>query len=113
MRKWLKGSMGTGAVSAVLSAPVLAGVVAIVWQFPIVMVGTEGRSLGAMFGAIISMGIFMTLFSFFGGALLVAFLGAVAGYCVNRGPRKAQLLAGAVVGAIAAVAVAAFDALFV
>ena len=113
MRVSLKQGIGTGAVAAVLSAPVASGLIALAWQFPIVMVGTEGRSLGALLGATLSMAIFMTLFSFFGGVIAIAALGGAAGYVVRDRPGRVHAVDGVLVGVLAAIVVAAFDAIFI
>ncbi|MEU5843859.1 hypothetical protein [Rhodococcus sp. NPDC047139] len=99
-------SMRTSAIVAVLSGPVAAGVTASVWQFPVVMVGNTGGTLGAVFGAIFSMFVFMTIFSFLGGAVAVALVGAGAGYLVRGRSVKAHALAGLAGGALAALVVA-------
>ena len=113
MRMSLKQGIGTGAVAAVLTAPMASGLIALAWQFPIVMAGTEGHSLGALLGATISMALFMTLFSFFGGVVAIAALGGAAGYVVRDRPGRVHAIAGVFVGILAALGVAAFDASFI
>lgn len=109
MRPDTKRSLWTGAGVAVFSAPIAAGLTALVWQFPIAVAGTDGRSLGAAFGASFSMVLFMTLFSIFGGVLAIGAVGAGAGYLVRHRPPRAAQIVGVAVGIASAVVVAVAD----
>lgn len=106
-----KRSLREGACSAVLSAPVAAGLTALVWQFPIAVAGTAGHSIGAALSASITMVAFMTLFSIFGGVLAIGIVGAGAGYLARRVGSKAPQIAGIAVGCASAVVVAVADVL--
>lgn len=97
-----------GAGWAVLSAPAAAGLTALVWQFPLVLAGTEG-GFGAVPGAIISMVLFMTLFSFFAGMAAIGAVGAGAGYFVRERSAVAAAISGVAVGVVAALIVAVAD----
>lgn len=103
-------NMLIGAGTAVLSAPVAAGLTALVWQFPIAVAGTAGGDPGAALAAILTMTMFMTLFSVGGGAVAVGLVGAVAGFLVRRGAASAAVVAGVAVGILAALVVAVADA---
>lgn len=98
--------MGNAAVVAVLAAPVAAGLTALVWQFPIIMAGNSGGDLGSVIGAVFSMIVMMTIFSFFGGTLAIALAGAGAGYLVRRESLRSHVVAGVAVGVVAALVVA-------
>ncbi len=89
-----------------LSAPVAAGLTALVWQFPIAVAGSGGRSVGAAYAATLTMIAFMTLFSVFGGVLAVGLVGAGAGFVVRGRSAKVEALAGITVGILAALVVA-------
>jgi len=104
-----KRSLWEGARFAVFSAPVAAGLTALVWQFPIAVAGTDGHSVGAAIGASITMVAFMTLFSIFGGVLAIGSVGAGAGYLVRHLRPRAPQLAGIAVGCASAVVVAVAD----
>lgn len=106
-----KRSLWEGACFAVLSAPVAAGLTALVWQFPIVMVGTDGHSVGAAVAASATMVVFMTLFSIFGGVLAVGLVGAGAGYLVRHLRPGAPKIAGIAVGSASALVVAVANAI--
>lgn len=98
-----------GAGCAVLAAPVAAGLTALVWQFPIAVAGTDGRSVGAAFAAVITMVAFMTLFSVFGGIVAIGLVGAGAGFLARARPPHVAALAGIAVGLLAALIVAIAD----
>lgn len=102
-------SLWEGARFAVCSAPVAAGLTALVWQFPIAVAGTAGHSLGAAVGASITMAAFMTLFSIFGGVLAIGSVGAGAGYLVRHLRPRAPQIDGIAVGCASAVVVAVGD----
>ena len=108
-----ESSMTSTAITAVIAAPLAAGIVAALWQFPIVLGGTMGQSLGAAIGAVMSMALFMTQFSFFGGTVAIAAVGAAVGFLARDYPRNTHRYLGAAVGTAAALIVASFDALFV
>ena len=99
--------------TALVSAPVGAGLVALVWQFPVMIAGRSGGDVGAAIAAAITMVMFMTVFSIFAGALGVAAAGAGVGYLVRRRPMWAALIGGVVVGIVAAVTVSGVDAILV
>lgn len=98
-----------GAGCAVLSAPAAAGLIALVWQFPIAIAGTGGRSVRAAYAATLTMIMFMTLFSVFGGALAIGAVGAGAGYLVRERSAVGAAIAGIAVGVLAALIVAVAD----
>lgn len=110
MRTATESGTTTTAITAVLSAPLAAGVVAALWQFPLVIAGTMGHSLGAALSAVLSMALFMTLFSFFGGTLAIVAVGAGAGFLARNYPTSTHRLIGVTVGTVAATVVAVFDA---
>ncbi|GAA1731156.1 hypothetical protein GCM10009832_11330 [Dietzia kunjamensis subsp. schimae] len=97
-----------GAGWAVLSAPAAAGLTALVWQFPLVLAGTGG-GFEAVPGAIISMALFMTLFSFLAGAAAIGAVGAGAGYLVRERSAVGAAIAGIAVGVLSALIVAVAD----
>lgn len=98
-----------GAGCAVLSAPAAAGLTALVWQFPIAIAGTGGRSVGAAYAATLTMIMFMTLFSVFGGALAIGVVGAGVGFLARARPTLVAAMAGIAVGVLAALIVAVAD----
>lgn len=104
-----KRSLWEGACFAVLSAPVAAGLTALVWQFPIAIAGTAGHSVGAAIAASVTMVAFMTLFSIFGGVLAIGLVGAGAGYLVRHLRPRAPQTAGIAVGCASALVVAVAD----
>ena len=59
---------------------------ALVWKFPIIMVGISGGTVGDAIAAAFSMFVFMTLFSFFIGIAVIGLAGVGAGILVRRGP---------------------------
>jgi len=109
MQPATKRSLWEGAASAVLSAPVAAGLTALVWQFPIAIAGTAGHSVGAAIAASVTMVAFMTLFSIFGGVLALGLVGAGAGYLVRHLRPRAPQIAGIAVGCASALVVAVAD----
>ena len=98
-----------GAGFAALSAPMAAGLVALVWQFPVMVAGTSGGSLGAAFAATLSMVMFMSLFSVFAGGVAVGLVGAGAGFLVKGYSAVEPAIAGIFVGVLAALIVAIAD----
>ena len=64
---------------SVVTAPVAAGVMAWVWKFPIVMVGNSGGTVDDAISATFSMLLFMTVFSFFIGIVVIGLAGAGVG----------------------------------
>lgn len=98
----------TAAGAAVLSAPVAAGVTALIWQFPLVLAGTGGGP-GAVLAAMISMVLFMTMFSVFAGVAAVGAVGAGAGYLARQRSAVGAVLVGVAVGVLAALVVAIAD----
>ena len=90
---------------SVLMAPVAAGVVAWVWKFPIVMVGNSGGTVDDAISAACSMLLFMTVFSFFIGIVVIGLAGAGAGVLVRRGAVLDAVAAGLAVGVLAALVV--------
>lgn len=52
---------------AVLAAPIAAGLIPLVWQFPVMIAGTSGGSVGSAFAAALTMVMVMSLFSVFAG----------------------------------------------
>lgn len=105
MRDQTVRSVLVAAGSAVLSAPAAAGLTALVWQFPLVLAGTGG-GFEAVPGAIISMVLFMTLFSFLAGVAAIGAVGAGAGFLVRTHSAVVSALAGVPVGILAALIVA-------
>lgn len=90
---------------ALVTAPIAAGVMALVWKFPIIMVGISGGTVDDAISAAFSMFVFMTLFSFFIGLFVIGLVGAGAGVLVRRGPVLDAVATGVAVGALAALAV--------
>ncbi|MBB1029753.1 hypothetical protein G6027_02345 [Dietzia sp. SLG310A2-38A2] len=90
---------------AVVAAPVAAGVMALAWKFPIIMVGVSGGTVGDAIAAAFSMFVFMTLFSFFIGIAVIGIAGAGAGILVRRGPALDAVFTGVAVGILAAMVV--------
>ncbi|MFD6161373.1 hypothetical protein ACFWF7_38270 [Nocardia sp. NPDC060256] len=102
-----------GALAAVVVAPLAAAIVATVYQFPVFMYG-EARGLAEADNA--AMG--SVFYLIFGGAPVLALLGAAAGGFVSRrtnsGIRRARvgaLIAGAAVALLAAVTMGAASGL--
>ncbi|MGB3771955.1 MAG: hypothetical protein WBA00_12510 [Rhodococcus sp. (in: high G+C Gram-positive bacteria)] len=110
MKEMTTRGMKNGAFWALGSAPMAAGLTALVWQFPIAIAGTDGRSIGAALAAILTMLMFMTLFSLLAGAVAIALIGAVAGYAARRRSRRVQIAVGCAVGIGSALVVAVADA---
>ena len=52
---------------AVLAAPIAAGLIPLVGQFPVMIAGTSGGSVGSAFAAALTMVMVMSLFSVFAG----------------------------------------------
>lgn len=101
-------NMLVAAGCAVLSAPIAAGLTALGWQFPLVLAGTGGGP-EAVPGAIISMVLFMTLFSFLAGAAAIGAVGVGAGYLVRKRTSVDAAIVGIAVGVLAALTVAVAD----
>lgn len=98
---------------AIVTAPVAAGVMALVWKFPIALAGIGGGSVDSAYAASLSMVAFMTLFSFFLGLLVIGVAGAGAGVFVRHGPALDAVSTGVAVGVLAALAVGFVGVLFV
>lgn len=94
---------------AVATAPMAAGLTALVWQFPIAVAGTGGRSVGAAYAAAITMVAFMTLFSVFAGIVAIGLVGAGVGFLARARPPLVAAFAGIAVGVLAALIVAVTD----
>ena len=90
---------------SVVTAPVAAGAMAWVWKFPIVMVGISGGTVDDAVSAAFSMLLFMTVFSFFIGIVVIGLAGAGAGVLVRRGAVLDAVAAGLAVGVLAALVV--------
>lgn len=90
---------------SVVTAPVAAGVMAWVWKFPIVMVGNSGGTVDGAISAAFSMLLFMTVFSFFIGIVVIGLAGAGVSVLVRRGPVLDAVAAGVAVGVLAALVV--------
>lgn len=90
---------------AVVTAPFAAGVMALVWKFPLIMVGNSGGTVGDAIAAAFSMFVFMTLFSFFIGIVVIGLAGAGAGILVRHGPALDAVSTGFAVGVLAALVV--------
>lgn len=90
---------------AVVTAPIAAGVMALVWKFPIIMVGISGGTVDDAISAAFSMFVFMTLFSFFIGLFVIGLVGAGAGVLVRQGPVLDAVATGVAVGVLAALVV--------
>ena len=97
---------------SVVAAPVAAGVMAWVWKFPIVMVGNSGGTVDDAISAAFSMLLFMTVFSFFIGIVVIGLAGAGVGVLVRRGPVLDAVAAGVAVGGLAALVVGFGGVLF-
>ena len=97
---------------SVVTAPVAAGVMAWVWKFPIVMVGNSGGTVDDAVSAAFSMLLFMTVFSFFIGIVVIGLAGAGVGVLVRRGPVLDAVAAGVAVGVLAALVVGFGGGLF-
>ena len=97
---------------SVVAAPVAAGVMAWVWKFPIVMVGNSGGTVDDAISAAFSMLLFMTVFSFFIGIVVIGLAGAGVGVLVRRGPVLDAVVAGVAVGVLAALVVGFGGVLF-
>lgn len=90
---------------AVVTAPIAAGVMALVWKFPIIMVGISGGTANDAISAAFSMFVFMTLFSFFIGIAVIGLAGAGPGVLVRHGPVLDAVSTGVAVGIVAALVV--------
>lgn len=88
-----------------VTAPVTAGVMALMWKFPIIMVGISGGTVRDAILAALSMLVFMTLFSFFIGIAVIGLAGAGAGVLVRHGPALDAVSTGVAVGILAALVV--------
>lgn len=108
MKQPTQRNVFTAAGTAVLSAPVAAGMTALIWQFPLVLAGTGGGP-GAVPGAVLSMALFMTMFSVFAGVAAIGAVGAGAGYLVRKRSAVVAVLVGIAVGVLAALIVATAD----
>ena len=104
MKQPTQRNVFTAAGTAVLSAPVAAGMTALIWQFPLVLAGTGGGP-----GAVLSMALFMTMFSVFAGVAAIGAVGAGAGYLVRERSAVVAVLVGIAVGVLAALIVATAD----
>ena len=97
---------------SIVTAPAAAGVMALVWKFPIVMVGDSGGTIDDAISAAFSMVVFMTLFSFFMGIVVIGLVGAGLGVLVRRGPVLDAVTAGVSAGVLAALVVGFGGVLF-
>ncbi|MBB1055682.1 hypothetical protein ABIE38_003520 [Dietzia sp. 2505] len=97
---------------AVVTAPVAAGVMALVWKFPIALVGIGGGDVNSVYAAALTMVAFMTLFSFFIGFFVIGLAGAGAGVLVRHGPTLDAVTTGVAVGVVAALVVGFAGAFF-
>ena len=75
-----------GMVAMIVSAHLAAGLVALVWRFPLMMVGVEGGDLGAAYVAMMTVFFMLTFASFGLGLLVVGALGAAIGWVLRRRP---------------------------
>lgn len=91
--------------SAVVTAPIAAGVMALIWKFPLIMVSISGGTVDDAIAAAFSMLVFMTLFSFFVGIAVIGLAGAGAGVLVRDGPALDAVSNGVGVGILAALVV--------
>lgn len=104
-----RGRLWLGASSLVLALPSAAAIVALVWQFPVFMVGNVGGDMNAAIGGALTAAVWMTLLTLFVGLAVAAAIGAGVGrVLVGRHwawtPAATLLLALAVAVAAAAVA---------
>jgi len=98
----LRSKVIAGATAAVLAAPLAAALTALVWEWPVFMVGTEGGTPRSAFGAAFTAILYLVA----GGVVVLGGLGAGAGYLLRHQAIGAAIAAGTLVALCAAVGVA-------
>ncbi len=92
-----------GAFGALLGTPLVAALMALIWKYPLLMVGNEGGDLGAAYVAALTVVFYLTLASMGLGFVVVGAVGGGLGWAVRRRGKAWAFGAGAAFGAVLAV----------